>query len=60
MKSNRTCGWKPNASANKALMIGNLVTGPATADYQVPALPPGKYFFRCDVHPQMNGTLTAR
>jgi len=49
-----------NASANKALMIGNLVTGPATADYQVPALPPGKYFFRCDVHPQMNGTLTAR
>ena len=49
-----------NSSATKALEIGKLITGPATADYQVPALAPGKYFFRCDVHPQMNGTLTAR
>jgi plastocyanin len=27
--------------------------------YDVPALDPGTYFFRCDVHPQMNGTLEA-
>jgi len=25
----------------------------------VPALDPGSYYFRCDVHPQMNGTLEA-
>jgi plastocyanin len=49
-----------DSSANKALSIGKLITGPATADYRVPALPAGTYFFRCDVHPQMNGTLTAR
>ena len=26
--------------------------------YQVPALAAGTYFFRCDVHPDMTGTLT--
>jgi plastocyanin len=26
--------------------------------YQVPALQAGTYFFRCDVHPDMTGTLT--
>ena len=26
--------------------------------YQVPALTAGTYFFRCDVHPDMTGTLT--
>jgi len=36
---------------------GEIITGPATADYQVPALRAGEYYFRCDVHPQMNGTL---
>jgi plastocyanin len=28
--------------------------------YQVPALAPGTYFFRCDVHPDMTGTLTVQ
>jgi plastocyanin len=37
---------------------GQIITGPATADYKVPALKPGDYYFHCDVHPtQMNGTL---
>jgi len=26
--------------------------------YDVPALAPGSYFFRCDVHPDMAGELT--
>ncbi len=37
---------------------GNIITGPAQADYQVPALQPGTYTFTCSVHPSMTGTLT--
>ena len=49
-----------NASATKALFRGALVTGPKAIVYHVPALQPGSYFFRCDVHPQMRGTVTVR
>ncbi len=28
--------------------------------YQVPALAPGTYHFRCDVHPDMTGTLVVK
>jgi plastocyanin len=44
-------------SASQALFDGADVTGPDSADYQVPALDPGEYYFRCDTHPQMNGTV---
>jgi plastocyanin len=37
---------------------GEVVTGPTTVSYQVPALPTGTYKFFCDVHPTMTGTLT--
>jgi plastocyanin len=37
---------------------GDLVTGVATVTYDVPALQAGSYFFHCDVHPTMTGTLT--
>jgi len=33
--------------------------GPKTAVYEIPALAAGTYYFRCDVHPAMSGTLTA-
>jgi plastocyanin len=40
----------------RSLFSGELVTGPGTATYRVSALPAGRYFFRCDVHPaQMTG-----
>jgi plastocyanin len=39
---------------------GELVTGPTTKVYQVPALPAGTYPFVCDVHPNMTGTLTVK
>jgi plastocyanin len=29
-----------------------------TVEYQVPAIPPGTYYFQCDVHPTMNGSVT--
>jgi plastocyanin len=40
------------------LFRGGLVTGPASVDYTFNAPPPGTYFFHCDVHPTMTGTLT--
>jgi plastocyanin len=46
-------------SAAESLFVGDLVDGPETVTYDVPALDPGTYYFRCDVHPQMNGTLEA-
>jgi plastocyanin len=37
---------------------GDFVTGPDQVTYQVPSLPAGTYFFRCDLHPaQMKGTF---
>jgi plastocyanin len=48
-------------SASTALFAGDLVSGPATTTYRVPALDPGTYFFRCDVHPTtMTGTFIVR
>jgi len=38
---------------------GQIITGPAKASYQIPALPAGTYTFVCDVHPNMTGTLTS-
>jgi len=46
-------------SAEESLFVGDLVEGPATVSYGVPAIDPGEYYFRCDVHPQMDGTLEA-
>jgi plastocyanin len=39
------------------LFTGDLVTGPATTTYTVPALAEGSYYFHCDVHPTMNGEV---
>jgi plastocyanin len=44
-------------AADESIVVGELVVGPATVWVDVPALDPGSYFFRCDVHPVMTGTL---
>lgn len=43
-------------SATESLFVGELITG-TTIAYEVPALEPGTYFFRCDLHPDMSGML---
>lgn len=42
-----------------ALFAGDIVTGPTTVDYLVPALDAGDYDFQCEVHPNMTGTIVA-
>ena len=39
------------------LFRGDLVTGPGSITYTIPALDPGEYYFHCDVHPNMNGKV---
>ena len=43
-------------SASEELFIGETITDDAVT-YEIPALEPGGYFFRCDVHPNMTGTV---
>ena len=46
------------AVASDPIFKGDLVDGPDTIDYEVPAIPDeGNYFFHCDVHPTMTGTI---
>jgi plastocyanin len=46
-----------DSSLADELFNGELVTGPATVEYAVPALPPGEHYFQCNVHPNMNGSV---
>lgn len=43
----------------ETLFSGEIITGPSTIEYQVPALEAGEYDFICDVHPSMAGTVIA-
>ncbi len=44
-------------SGGNTVFKGDMVTGPASIDYQVPALAPGTYTFSCTIHTAMTGTL---
>ena len=48
-----------DASAANAVMVGEVIQA-GQVSYTVPALAAGTYFFRCDVHPNMTGTITAK
>jgi plastocyanin len=48
-----------DSSAATNLFRGEIISSSSTV-YEVPALPAGSYFFRCDVHPDMQGTITAQ
>jgi plastocyanin/uncharacterized membrane protein len=44
-------------SAQEAIFVGRQIVGPDGISYSVPAIDAGSYYFRCDVHPVMDGTL---
>ena len=50
---------KDNASGAEVFK-GEIINGPATRTYDVPALDAGTYAFVCSVHPSMTGTLTVQ
>jgi plastocyanin len=41
-----------------ALFQGEIFAGPDERAYDIPAMDAGSYVFQCDVHPNMNGTVT--
>ena len=48
-----------DASASKAVYQGEIF-GAGIRVYAVPAMEAGSYVFRCDVHPDMQGSIVAR
>jgi plastocyanin len=48
-----------DSSASTKVSVGEIVSSSKTTQ-QVPALAAGTYFFRCDVHHEMTGTITAK
>lgn len=47
-----------DASVTESVFGSDPFSGPAVVTYDVPGLPAGTYFFRCDLHPDMSGELT--
>lgn len=48
-----------DSSVSTKISVGDIFSGPAQKTQSVPALAAGTYFFRCDVHPDMKGTIVA-
>lgn len=46
-----------DAGYTQKVFAGDIVPGPITIDYRFEAPPAGTYFYRCDVHPNMQGKL---
>ena len=48
------------SKATAVLFQGDLVDPGQSTDYAIPALPAGTFYFRCDVHPDMDGQVVSR
>lgn len=45
---------------SKSIFSFDPIPGPTSQDFQFRSPAPGRYFFRCDVHPQMRGTVVVK
>src|SRR2546425_10110232 len=48
------------ARAGKLVYTGVILAGPGLHAYDIPALAPGTYWFLCQPHVNMNGTIVVR
>ena len=48
-----------DSSASQKVSVGEIISSSAK-DQVIPALKAGTYFFRCDVHTNMTGTIVAK
>ena len=46
-----------DASSKEAIFKGEVITGPARTEYTFIAPARGTYYFRCDIYPNMNGSV---
>src|ERR671915_1675970 len=61
---NRDAGTPHNVAiyveeGGEPIFQGEVFNGPAQQTYTFTIPEPGEYYFQCDVHPQMNGTVVA-
>lgn len=49
-----------DSSKGEELFRGEVVQGPKTVTYDVPALKAGEHYFECTIHPSMNGKIVAQ
>ncbi len=45
-------------SASQEIFVGEIFPGPEVREHTFTTPGPGEYYFRCDVHPNMQGTVT--
>src|SRR5918996_270484 len=49
-----------NEDVERNLFEGETIPGGQEVEYPIPAQEEGEYYFQCDVHPGMNGTVTVQ
>ena len=42
------------------IFVGDVIPGGQSVEYSVPSMEAGEYYFQCDVHPGMNGTVSVQ
>jgi plastocyanin len=45
------------SQGGEPIFQGEIITGPAETDYTFTTPAPGEYYFQCDVHPNMSGSV---